>query len=339
MPLVTIQLAVYNGEKYIRHCLRAVKAQTYPNLQVVIWDNSSTDCTRDIIKTEFPEYRLIEHSRNIGMWPAHEELLKRTHGTYILALSVDVIVDEHFVERAVSVASQDAHIGAIQAKVYQYNIERLMEGQRLNGHTIDSCGFSLMRDRTVRNIGHGEQDHGQYDTAREIFGVEGAVPFFRRIALEDCCTCGMVWDKDYFWYGDDLDLAWRMRLYGWREMFAPSVIAYHDRSTTRSHAHGIWEAIRHMHERRRIPLTKRRLDWANTRFTITKNDAIINILKDFLWILKREVMVCGYMLLFEPGVFLEIPRFLRLLPRMLCRRKEILARARITPKIMRRWFK
>lgn len=315
-PLVSVQIVVRNGQKYLRQCLNSVHTQTYKHIEVVVLDNASKDGTADTIAEIYPEYKLIRHEKNLGMWPGHEFLLAKTTGSYVLALSIDVILDPHFIEHAVAECEHDTKIAAVQAKVYRTGSTRI----------IDTCGFELTRGRMVRNIGHGEQDGPTYSKRQTVFGVEGAVPFFRRSALEDCRIEEHIWDPDFFWYGDDLDLAWRMTLFGHKQVFLHDVIAWHDRSTTKSHGHGIRGTIQHVAERRSIPLKKRQLDWVNVRCTIVKNDAIINILRDLPWILWRELMVIGYMLLFEPRVFLVIPRFFRLLPTMLRRRKIIMHR-------------
>jgi GT2 family glycosyltransferase len=334
-PSVSIQIVVRNGERYIRHCLNAVKAQTYPNIEVTILDNASTDRTRDIIAAEFPQYTLIEHPINLGMWPGQEFLLARTQGTYVLGLSVDVILDKDFVAHAVAAGESDPSLAAVQGKIYQYS----SNDWKLERHLIDTCGFALARSRKVINIGHGQPDSTAYNKPFPILGVEGAVPFFRRSALEQCRIDGRIWDPDYFWYGDDLDLAWRMTLLGHRQMYIPDAIAWHDRSTTKGMATiPIIGQISRLRARRAIPLSKRRLDWSNMRFTIIKNDYIINILKDLPSILVREITVLGYTLLFELGVLREIGRFIRLLPRMIRRRQQVMARAEATPAQIRRFF-
>ena len=129
-----------------------------------------------------------------------------------------------------------------------------------------------------------------------------------------------------------------MRLFGFRQVYAPSVIAYHDRSTTKGMSLNWSDHFKRIRERRKIPLFKRRLDWANVRFTIIKNDYIMNILKDLPWIAARELVVLGYALLFEPGVLGALPRFFKLLPAMLVRRRQVMARVQINPHDMHRWF-
>ncbi len=334
-PRVSVQLVVRNGTRYLRHCLDAVKAQTYKNLEVIVLDNASNDGTPDIVATEYPEFRLIRHPHNLGTWPGQEYALSQSTGVYIVALSVDVIMSPDFVANAVRHCEQNPSVAGLQAKIYQYSFD----DWKLESHTLDTCGFALTRGRKVVNIGHGLSDGSAYSHSFPILGVEGAVPFLRRSALEACRIDGILIDPDYFWYGDDLDLAWRMTLLGHRQIFAPDVIAWHDRSTTKGAARvPIIGQLRRLSFRRLIPLFKRRLGWPNDRFTIIKNDYIVNILRDLPYILAREIMVLGYTVLFEPGVLLELGRFFSLLPRMLKRRRVIMHRAVTSAKLMHQWF-
>ena len=153
-PLVSIQIVVHNGQEYIRHCLRAVYAQTHPAIEVIVLDNASTDATIQIIREEFPQARCIEYPQNLGMWPGHEKLLAHSNGVYIVGLSVDVILHPDFVREAVTVAESDPRIGAIQAKTYQYQSPQLIDGSYRESRIIDTCGFALSRGRKVINLGH-----------------------------------------------------------------------------------------------------------------------------------------------------------------------------------------
>jgi hypothetical protein len=121
-------------------------------------------------------------------------------------------------------------------------------------------------------------------------------------------------------------------------VFVPDVIAWHDRSTTKGEAHSAMDHLKRVSIRRAIPLKKRRLDWSNVRFTIIKNDYIMNLLRDAPWILLREASTLAYALAFEPRVLTESWRFLRLLPRMLRRRRHIMQRAVASPSTMYHWL-
>src|SRR3989344_2811549 len=183
-PLVSITVVVHNGEHLIRRCLKAAREQTYLSTELLVFDNCSTDHTRDIVRSEFPDVHLIEHPRNLGMWPGHQEALRHSRGKYFLALSADVIIHPDFIANAVSAAERDTRIGAIQAKIYQYEQADLVRGDpALRPDIIDTCGFKITRSRRIMNVGHGQKDRGQYDTEQEVFGVEGAAPFFRTAAF------------------------------------------------------------------------------------------------------------------------------------------------------------
>lgn len=346
--LVTINLVVCNGEKYIRHCLDSVKSQGHQNIEANIFDNASTDRTVEIARKYAlydSRFKIYDSEINLGMWPGQEKLLKHSHGKYIVVLSVDVILDKDFLKNAAEQMEKDPTLGALQPKIYQWKLPPTpghqpltSDPQPLISNVIDTLGFQIFRSRRLINIAQGETDRPEFDQQREIFTVEGAVPIFRRQALEDCRVDGEIIDRDFFWYGDDLDLAWRMRIFGWKQVYSPKVIAYHDRSTTKSLAKHWYDYLGRVRTRQQIPIKKRRLDWANYRFTIIKNDYIINLLKDLPYIIIREIMILGYTLLFEPGVFLELPRFLRLLPKMLRRRKKIMRMAKVPAAEIHKWM-
>mgnify|MGYP001558648802 FL=1 len=341
--LVSVNIVIYNGEKYIRQCLDSVLRQNYPRdqIEVNIFDNNSTDATLEIIesnlanwKSIITNFRHIKYSSNIGMWPGQEELLKNSRGEYILALSVDVVLDRDFISKALTVFNRDTTIGAVQGKVYKYVISSL---KKTEGHNIiDTCGFEIFRSRRLSNIGHGEKDSGQYNSEGEIFGVEGAVPIFRKRALEDCRVVGEIADHKYFWYGDDFDIAWRMRLFGWKQVYTPEAVAYHDRLTTKtiSKNYGDFMAIRQT-----VPMFKRRLDWRNTTLTIIKNDFAVNLMKDLHLIIWRQFRLWIYFLFYEPVMFIELFNIVKMLPNMLKKRRVILARSKISPQKIHRWFK
>ena len=349
--IISINLVVYNGEKYLQHCLESVFEQTYDHelIELNIWDNASTDSTVSIVEnlkprineSKFKKFNFIKSTKNLGMWPAQEELLTYSTGEYVIVLSVDVILDKDFIKNGVETMERDQKIGALQARVYKYGMLVMNGEPRIEKtNTIDTLGFKIFRSRRIVNVGHGEKDNEQFNIKKEIFAVKGAVPFFRRQALDDCrlkTQGNKIIDHDYFWYGDDLDLPWRMRMFGWKQIYDPGVIAWHDRKTTKNLAEGkIKEFIK---IRKTVPLFKRRLDWRNTTLTIIKNDFTENIFSDLPHILWRQIRLWGYFLLFEPIMILEIFKVARLLPRMLKRRREIMKKANISPEEFRRWIR
>lgn len=341
-PVVSINIVVLNGEKYIQGCLDSVLAQSYSTefIEINILDNGSADATKNIIRNfgfrisnlGFSKFNFIESKLNFGMWGGQEELLKNSSGKYVVFLSVDVILEKDFIKNAVQAMEANSNLGAIQAKVFQFSLNP-------SGHVlstiIDSCGFKIFRSRRVINIGHGETDNGQFNKSVDIFGVEGAVPILRTEALQSIRVLGEIADHDLFWYGEDLDVAWRLRMAGWEQYYEPSVVAWHDRQTTKRTRRGIFDFIA---IRRMIPLRKRQLEWRNIRCTVIKNDYIINLLKDMPYILPREITMFVYLLFFETAVLIELPKLLSFIPRMLRKRKEIMKHSKTNPAKIHSYF-
>ena len=346
-PVVSVNIVVLNGDKYIERCLNSVLNQSFSHeqIQINILDNGSTDNTRLLIQDiefrisnyNFPKVNFVMSNFNYGMWGGQEELLKRTQSRYVVFLSADVILEKDFIKNSVQAMDSNPKLGALQAKVYQFNVRDLetRNWKLETGHIIDTCGFEISRSRRIGNIGHGETDIGQFNKPADIFGVEGAVPVFRKEALESIHVLGEIADHDLFWYAEDLDVAWRLRLAGWEQRYEPSVVAWHDRQTTKKTRGGLADFIA---IRKSIPIKKRRLEWRNIRCTIIKNDYIINVLKDLLYILPREIAMTVYLLIFETAVLAELPSFLKLIPRMLQKRREIMRQARATSSQIHSYF-
>src|SRR3989344_5394903 len=116
---ISINLVVYNGEKYIQQCLDAVLRQSYPHelMEITILDNNSTDSTVEKINTwklEIGNWKLefnfVQSKLNLGMWPGQERVLKCSRGKYVVVLSVDVILHPDFIKNAVEVMERDHQI-------------------------------------------------------------------------------------------------------------------------------------------------------------------------------------------------------------------------------------
>lgn len=345
---LSVHLIVRNGEKYLRYCLNSLRAQTYPDFEVIVFDNASSDATKEIVKKEYPNFRLYESDKNYFAWPGFSRSLTLTNSQYAMLLSVDVILEKNFLKELIAIMASDHSIGAAQGKSLQWHFDNM--GEMVKTKLIDSAGFEIHRSRKIVNRGQGEEDKGQYDKTEEIFGAEGACLILRRKALEDARICinkfkfqdktfCEISDEDMQWYGEDLDLVWRMRLLGWKQYYVPRALMWHDRSTTKGYARHWTDYFRRIEERKKISINKRRLNWRNTHWAFIKNELPGLFLRDLFHILKREFLSFGYMLLLEPRVLLEIPRFFKQIPKMTRKRKEIMKKSRVRQDDIQKWFK
>ena len=330
LPLVSINLVVRNGATYAKACMEHIRRQLYSRIEVNIFDNDSTDETLPIIEKEFPEARIIRNSKNYGFGGGQNRCLKYAEGEFVVFHCIDVLLDKNFVEEGVRIMGQDHSAGALQAKILGYNKQDFKKND-----IIDTTGFEIYRSRRIINRGHGERDRGQYEKDEEIFSYEGACGFFRRAALEDSRINGELLDEDFFWYADDIDLGWRMRLLGWKSVYVPTMIAWHDRQTTKRLKRTVFDFIR---LRREIPAYKRALDYRNLHLTLIKNELPKNVLRDLFPFLKRECALFIYTLICEPRTVLSWISFFRLLPKILEKRKIIMERKKVSAGSIRRWY-
>ncbi|MDP3795382.1 MAG: glycosyltransferase [bacterium] len=330
LPPVSIHLIVYNGEKYIRRCLECVQAQTYRNIELRLFDNASTDRTVATARTVIPDLEIITFPENYGLGPAFNRSLRWSSAPYVIELCVDVLMAPDFVERAVAAIERDPHIGVVQGKTLRYDKET-----DTITDIIDTTGLIIFRSRRVIMRGHGERDRGQYDRGGEVFCYEGAVPFFRRAALESVKIDSQYFDEDFFWYADELDLGWRLRHQGWICWYEPTVRAEHDRQTTKRLSQG-WRSFVAL--RRTIPAHKRYLDFRNQRLAFLKNDYLLTLIKDALCWMPRELGLFAYFLLFERSTLRAYSDIVRMAPAMLRKRRAILGTAATPRTEMERWF-
>lgn len=330
-PLVSINLLVRNGEKYIKACLKAISDQSYSNSEVIIFDNNSDDQTPLIAQKEFPKFRLIRNSKNYYVGGGFNRCIEHDKGEYILALCVDVILDKDFIKNAAERMEKDKTIGALQSKTLIYDFKN----QKLTD-IIDTTGFEIFRSRRIINRGHGSKDKGQFNEAGQIFSYEGAAGFFRKQALENAKIDGQVLDEDFVWYADDIDLGWRLTLLGWKNFYDPSVIAWHDRSTTHRLSSGYRDFIE---SRKNLPPEKKRWDYANQRLAIIKNDILDQFIYDLPFFLFREIKLWIYFLFFERSTLLGILDIIKQLPKMSAKRKIIMSKKKITDKEIKLWFR
>lgn len=225
MSKVSINLVTWNGEKYIENCLNSVFNQDFTDYSIIIIDNGSSDSTVEIIRERFPHLKIIEHKENFGFAKAHNQAIHWTKSDYVMLLNQDVVLKENYLSELVKFMDSNQLAGAVAGKIL-----RLQDNEPTN--YIDTAGLKIYKNYRVTEIGAGEMDEGQYDATQEVFGVSGAIPVYRRKALEEIAFQNEYFDELFFSYKEDVDLAHRLRTAGWQAWRVPTAIAYHDRTVS-----------------------------------------------------------------------------------------------------------
>lgn len=218
MPMISVIILNWNGKSYLKECLDSLAAQTFRDFETVLVDNGSTDGSAGYIREHFPWVRLVELPENAGFAAGNNCGLTVCRGSYIVTLNNDTRVEAGFLAELVKAAAADPRIGLVAAKM-------------LNFHEIcriDSIGIRATTSGLGMNRGVGETDMGQYDTPCEVFGACAGAALYRRAMLDEVG----FFDPAFFAYYEDIDLAWRGRLAGWRCVTAPGAVAFHVHSAT-----------------------------------------------------------------------------------------------------------
>ncbi|MGD0342914.1 MAG: glycosyltransferase family 2 protein [Bacteroidales bacterium] len=206
-PKVSVIVLNYNGIKYATKCFTSLEKQTYPNYEVIMVDNASTDDSASYVRQHFPWVKIISNSVNMGYAKANNEAAKQVEGGYILFLNMDTWVKSNLLDVLVSEVINDAMIGACACTQLSYDGKR-----RLNtGMTIDIMAYPIVPEA-------GEQ----------ILYSDGASLFVnKRFFLQ---LGGF--DSEYFMYAEDVDLCWRMLLAGYDVVSVSSAIIGHKSAGT-----------------------------------------------------------------------------------------------------------
>jgi len=216
-PAVSIIIVNWNGRQHLARCLPSLLAQSYRDFEIILVDNASTDGSAAFVREHYPQVRLLENDQNLGFAAPNNQGIRAARGPCIVTLNNDTELPPDWLQALVEAAQAHPEVGAFASLV-------LFDDRRT---LIDSAGLS------VTLAGMGCQNRMGEDARRvtgpeEVFGACAAAALYRRALLDDVG----LFDEDYFAYYEDVDLAWRARLLGWRALLVPGARAYHVHSAT-----------------------------------------------------------------------------------------------------------
>lgn len=216
---VSVVTPNYNGERFLKAFLESLSNDSECIGEVIIIDNGSADSSRDYIKNisfDFP-VRLIENDENLGFAPAVNQGIRNSKYEYIFSLNNDTEVEKGCIRHMCDLISTADDIFSVQAKMIQYENKRLIDDA---GDEYNILGWTK---KTGEN-----HDSGEYTEVREIFSSCAGAAMYRKSILEEL---GMF-DDEFFAYMEDVDLAIRAKINGYRNLLCPQAVVYHVGSAT-----------------------------------------------------------------------------------------------------------
>lgn len=216
--MLSIIILTFNSIKFIKPCLDSIFSQDYQNFEVIVVDNGSRDGTVSFIKENYPQVILIENKENLGACKARNQGITISKGKWVFTLDCDIILEKDFISKILNITKNlSPKVGMIQPKILKSNRK-----------TIFSTGISLSFLKRFYDIGKDIKDLGQFNKPKYVFGVCSASAPYSRKMLEEIKESTGYFDERFFFLVEDVDLAWRAQRKGWKALYYPEAISYHD---------------------------------------------------------------------------------------------------------------
>jgi len=225
-PLVSILVLNWNGERVIKSSLDSIRKLDYPNIEVIVVDNGSTDASIDIISNEFPDFRLLKNSKNLGFSAGMNIGIQESRGDLILLYNNDAIAHPASLSEMVKTIRSDDKIGIVGGLIL-YNEPKDAIGSR--GGKFDPVTGVIWAE------GHGKklvaEDQLKENPVTDLDYISGCVLLVRKDVIQ---KIGLFDEQAILW-GQDLDWCLKARRAGFKCVLNPSAIIWHIGSYSSRH--------------------------------------------------------------------------------------------------------
>lgn len=211
--LVSVVITTRNRKEDVLACLSSLYANDYPNVEVILADNASSDGTVEAVKKKYPKVKLAMAKENLGLNGGKNLGQKQAKGDYVFFLDSDTIVDKKLLSELIKTAESDPKIGLVCPKMYYFDQKKVIwyAGSFVN----------MFTSRTL-NIGSNEEDKGQCDQIQETQFAPTAYLVKRSVINK---LKGH--DETFFMTYGDTDFGFRARENGFKVIFCPSAKLWH----------------------------------------------------------------------------------------------------------------
>ena len=225
MRTVSIVIPNYNGKHFLEDCLTSVFAQDIQDQEVIVVDNGSTDGSQEYLDT-YPGVRVLKLDKNYGFCGAVNAGIKAAESEYVILLNNDTEVDKNFAKELLNAIQADEKIFSCSSKMVQFQDRTLMDDA---GDYYCALGWAFGRGKggSVEN----------YTESVDVFAACAGAAIYRKKMLE---SLG-YFDENHFAYLEDIDLGYRARIQGYRNVYAPKAIVYHVGSGFSGSAHNAFK--------------------------------------------------------------------------------------------------
>jgi len=222
-PRVMVATLTWNQKEDVLECLRTLVKLDYPNYEIVVVDNGSTDGTFEAIREQYPQVHIVRNRENLGCAEGVNGEVRyalQVGPDYLFIIANDARVESSTLKELVQVAERDPRIGMVHPKVYYYGSEKKI-------WCAGVAHFDWFRGRFIGFVQKVEDD-GSFDQEKEAEFFPGG---FSLVRMEAIKKVGLL-DPDYFIFLDDSDWAHRFHRAGFVARYAPRARAWHKPSSS-----------------------------------------------------------------------------------------------------------
>jgi GT2 family glycosyltransferase len=216
--LVSVVIPNWNGAQHLPTCLDALRRQTYPQTEIIVVDNASSDGSLGLLARAYPEVHVIALKENHGFAGACNAGIRAARGDIVALLNNDTEADPGWAAAVVDAFTRHPEAGLVASKMLLFD----------RRDTFHTAGDFYRLDGIPGNRGVWQTDTGQFEREEHVFSACGGSAAYRRAMLDQI---GLL-DEAFFFSCEDVDLAWRAQLAGWKCVYTPKAVVYHKLSAT-----------------------------------------------------------------------------------------------------------
>lgn len=214
---VTVVIPNYNGLKFMKTCLDSLREQSYKEFQTLVIDNASEDGSYEFVRDNYPEVRLVRLKKNYGFSAAVNKGIDLSGTPYVLLLNNDTEADRDFIAELVKGIEKSDDIFSCSSKMINFNDRELMDDA---GDLYSVIGWGFQR-------GVGQRADA-YKKDAEIFSACAGAAIYRKSVFDEIGK----FDLKHFAYLEDMDVGYRAKIHGYKNMYCANAIVYHVGSGT-----------------------------------------------------------------------------------------------------------
>jgi len=219
-PGVTLIVLNWNGRAFLERFLPSLLNTRYDNFKIIVADNGSTDGSLTLIRSQFPEVRVLDFQENLGFTRGNNRAIEFVETPYYALVNSDVEVDSGWLIPLVEMMEAHTELAAIQPKILSWHAPDTFEYAGAAGGFLDWLGYPFCRGRIFQHV---EVDLGQYNTPCELAWATGACMLVRK-SVSDAIG---LFEPIFFAHMEEIDFCWRAKNHGYTIMVNPESRVWH----------------------------------------------------------------------------------------------------------------